>query len=152
MKKKVVLGILAIGIMAMLIIIMRKSSVNVIQSKKSDADIVISDNSFIQETNDIYLNTDDYVDKSVNMEGYIYVYSDDNGVDRYAVVRNTPGCCGSDGLAGLDIYSDFGYPEAGAWVEITGAIKKDTINGMDCPIIYLTDMVEKEEGKKFVTN
>lgn len=152
MKKKIILSVILVGILVAAIIFFGKTGKNAPADNSSKADIVITDNYFIEATNDIYFNVDDYVGKTIFMEGYIYVYSDDEGVEHYAVVRNTPGCCGNDGLAGLDVSSENGYPEAGSWVEVTGELKKDKINGYDTPVIYLTDMKQKEEGQSFVTN
>ena len=56
------------------------------QSSKSDSgkkvDIEITDNFFIEQTNDIFLNLKDYVGKTVKMEGLIYTYIDQNGETR----------------------------------------------------------------------
>ena len=70
----------------------------------------------------------------------------------YAVVRNSPGCCGNDGLAGLDIKYDGEYPEENTWVTIEGRIGKQSIYGESIPIINLTAMQETPVGKTFVEN
>ena len=70
----------------------------------------------------------------------------------YAVVRNSPGCCGNDGLAGLDIKYDGEYPEENTWVTIEGKIEKQSIHGESIPIINLTSMQETPVGKTFVEN
>ena len=49
------------------------------------------------------------------MQGLIYEYNLD-GKKRYAVVRNSPGCCGNDGLAGLDIIYDGECLPHNTWV------------------------------------
>ena len=114
--------------------------------------IQITDNYFIQQTNDIYINSDEYVGKIVKIEGLIYTYEDSNGKTLYAVVRNTPGCCGNDGLAGIDIRYEGDYPKKDIWVEVTGVISKEKINGEDMPIINVSDIKETEKGITFVTN
>ena len=113
----------------------------------------ITDNYFIEQTNDIFYNTDDYIDKTIKIAGLIYNYEDYNsGETYYAVVRNTPGCCGNDGLAGLDIRYDGEYPEENTWVEIVGTIKTDVVAGEEIPAIQVTSIQETEEGTTFVTN
>ena len=80
--------------------------------------VEITDNFFIEQTNDLYLNLNDYIGKTIKIEGLIYSYEDSNGDICYAVVRNTLGCCGNDGLAVLDIRYDEDYPEEDTWVEV----------------------------------
>ncbi|MBQ9267178.1 MAG: hypothetical protein IJ217_02710 [Clostridia bacterium] len=110
----------------------------------------IKENYFIESTNDVYLNLDDYLGRSVKIQGYVYTYRDNNGDICYAVVRNTPGCCGNDGLAGLDIRYAGEYPEEGDWIEVVGIIGKDNIFNSDKPAIYVYHMEETEVGNIFV--
>lgn len=120
--------------------------------KTSNKVIEITDNFFIEQTTDIYLNLEDYIGKTVKIEGLIYQYQDYTGEICYAVVRNTPGCCGNDGLAGLDIRYDGEYPKVDTWVEIEGIIGKDIVLGEEAPAIRITSIKETEKGKTFVTN
>ena len=114
--------------------------------------IEITDNYFIEKTNDIYINIEDYIGKTVKFEGLVYSYQDTEGNTLYAVVRNTPGCCGNDGLAGLDIRYDKEYPKENTWVEVQGAIVAETLDEKKIPAVKVFSMKEKEEGKTFVTN
>lgn len=114
--------------------------------------VEITDNYFIEQTNDVYLNLDDYIGKTIKMQGLIYAYNDSNGDTCYAVVRNTPGCCGNDGLAGLDIRYDGEYPEENTWVEVIGVMGKDTVYHSDVPAIQVASLQETTEGISFVTN
>ncbi len=122
-------------------------------AEKKDDVLEITDNYFIEQTNDIYYNTDEYLDKTIKIAGLIYTYEDYNTGDTYyAVVRNTPGCCGNDGLAGLDIRYDGEYPKENAWVEIEGTLKTDVVAEEEVPAIQVTSITETEEGTSFVTN
>ena len=114
--------------------------------------IEITDNYFIQQTNDIYFNLDDYIGKTIKMEGLIYAYQDTDGDICYAVVRNTPGCCGADGLSGIDIRYDGEYPEFNTWVEVVGVMGTDTVYGSKIPAIQVDTLTPKEIGTTFVTN
>ena len=114
--------------------------------------VEITDNFFIEQTNDLYLNLNDYIGKTIKIEGLIYSYEDSNGDICYAVVRNTPGCCGNDGLAGLDIRYDEDYPEEDTWVEVIGVVGTDTMYGSKIPAIQVSSMTIKEKGTTFVTN
>ena len=112
----------------------------------------IKDNFFIEQTNDIYYNLKDYLGKTIKIEGFIFSYTDNNGEICYSIVRNTPGCSGNDGLAGLDIRYDGEYPELKTWVEVIGVIGKDISYDAEIPAIQVTSIREKEEGTSFVTN
>lgn len=114
--------------------------------------IEITDNYFIEQTNDIYINLEDYIGKRVKFEGLVYSYEDEKGNTLYAVVRNTPGCCGNDGLAGIDVRYDKTYPKEKTWVEVEGIINKETVDNDELPVVIVSSMVEKEEGTTFVTN
>ena len=114
--------------------------------------IEITDNFFIEQTNDVYLNLDSYIGKNIKIEGLIYSYMDTKGNVYYAVVRNTPGCCGNDGLAGVDVRYDKEYPPKDTWVEAVGTIQKENVDGRDIPAIKIITLNTKEKGKDFVTN
>lgn len=123
---------------------------------KANADtnnmIKITDNFFIEQTNDLYLNLNDYIGKTIKIEGLVYSYEGSNGDICYAVIRNTPGCCGSDGLAGLDIRYDEDYPAENTWVEVIGVVGTDEMFGNKIPAIQVASMTIKEKGTTFVTN
>lgn len=107
----------------------------------------IKEKMFIAQINDIYINMNQYEGKTVKFEGLIYNY----GESCY-VMRRTPGCCGNDGKAGLEIKWDKPYMVDDKWVEAIGVIKiEDKIYGAE-PVVYLTSLTEKEErGAEFVT-
>lgn len=121
-------------------------------SAKTEKVIEITDNYFIEQTNDIFINLEDYIGKTVKFEGLIYSYEDTEGNTYYAVVRNTPGCCGNDGLAGLDIRYDKEYPKENTWVEVEGIIEEEMLDETKIPAVKVSSMQEKEEGTTFVTN
>ncbi len=111
--------------------------------------MVLKDNVFIQSTNDMYLNPSFYAGKEMQIDGLIYLDTMDDGTHVY-VVRRTPGCCGSDGLAGLEVKWDGEIPEQDAWVSAKGEWKKSDYapNGW---ILMLNSLEEKEErGNEFV--
>ena len=114
--------------------------------------LTITDNYFIQQANDLYYNINEYLGTTIKIEGFIYYYTDENGDTCYAIVRNSPGCCGNDGLAGVDIRYDEDYPEKDTWVEVVGVLDSDTTFGRTIPVIKVNTMTEKEEGVTFVTN
>ena len=116
-----------------------------------DGIIEIKDEYFIGATNDVYYNLDKYVGRTIKMKGILYVYEAE-GETCYAVVRTSPGCCGNDGLAGLDVKYNGEYPAKDTWVEIVGVVEKEKWQNGDNPILNITSMEETEPGQAFVNN
>lgn len=113
----------------------------------------ITDSFFIEAVNDVYYNIDDYLGKTIKMEGLIYEYAANDSNDIcVAVVRQTPGCCGNDGLSGLDIRYDGEYPAENTWVTVVGVIGTDTVYGETIPVIQVTSLEQTEVGTTFVSN
>ena len=48
-------------------------------SSSKKVDIEITDNFFIEQTNDVYINLKDYIGKTIKMEGFIYTYINEDG-------------------------------------------------------------------------
>ena len=51
-------------------------------SSSKKVDVEITDNFFIEQTNDVYLNLKDYIGKTIKMEGLIYTYIREDGETR----------------------------------------------------------------------
>lgn len=150
--KKTILLILFIGIILGMLALMEKPTISKTGNNKQNTkiDIDITDNYFIAQTNDVYMNFDEYAGKIVRIEGYFYVYQDYNtGENYYAVVRNSPGCCGNDGLAGLDIKYDGEYPAEKTWIRVIGKIEKYSEED-STPVIIVSSLEETQEGTGFV--
>ncbi|MBR2289422.1 MAG: hypothetical protein IJ867_02105 [Clostridia bacterium] len=153
--KKTLLLVLLIAIVLGALALIQKPTVSQAgSSKKSEAnekvDLDITDNYFIAQTNDVYINYDEYEGKTVRMEGYFYVYQDySTGENYYAVIRNAPGCCGNDGLAGLDIKYDGEYPAVNTWIQVIGKIDKYS-EADPTPVIMVSSLQETPEGTGFV--
>jgi uncharacterized membrane protein YcgQ (UPF0703/DUF1980 family) len=81
---------------------------------------------FISQVNDVYLNADDYLGKTIKLEG---LFKQAQGYDKsYCfVLRYGPGCCGADGNVGFEVAWANGkaqsYPAIDSWVEATGVLK-----------------------------
>lgn len=155
--KKILLFILLMTIIIGLVFFIRKPTT--VKSKQTNSnvnkqkiDVDITDNYFIAQTNDVYINYDDYDGKIVRIEGYFYVYQDyKTGQNYYAIVRNSPGCCGNDGLAGLDIKYNGEYPAEKTWIKVIGKISKYSETD-PTPVIIVSSLEETEEGLGFVSN
>jgi putative membrane protein len=124
-------------------------------TKKENTDVVeIGEKMFIAQVNDIYLNSDDYLGKTIKLEG---VFKQSNGEEPYYfVIRYGPGCCGNDGLVGFEVAWDKEkakpYPADDSWVEAEGVLKSYEEQGFQLSYIDLTSLnVLAKRGSETVT-
>jgi len=124
-------------------------------ARKENTDIVeIGDKMFIAQVNDIYLNADDYLGKTIKLEG---VFKQSTGEEPYYfVIRYGPGCCGNDGLVGFEVAWDKEkakpYPADDSWVEAEGVLKYYEEQGFQLSYIDLTSLnVLAKRGAENVT-
>lgn len=92
---------------------------------KPTGDVVeITEKLFIAQTNDIYLNPEDYLGKTIKYEGVFDAYYHEPADETYYyVIRYGPGCCGYDANAGFEVEWDGEYPKSNDWVEATGVLE-----------------------------
>lgn len=94
-------------------------------------DVEIKEKMFISQTNDILVNTDDYLGKDIKMEGMFFAmpYEPTNSMF-YMVARYGPGCCGDDGFVGLEVAwvddaaQEANMPSEEDWVEAIGTLEE----------------------------
>jgi len=92
--------------------------------------VQISERMFVNHVNDIYINTRNYLGKTIKYEGIFMsdlYYGEDDPF--YSVFRYGPGgCCGIDGRVGFEVRWPSGQsrqlPADDSWVEITGVLKE----------------------------
>jgi uncharacterized membrane protein YcgQ (UPF0703/DUF1980 family) len=89
--------------------------------------IEIKERMFATQVNDVYLNADDYLGKTIKLEG---LFKQDEGYDKtYSfVIRYGPGgCCGLDANVGFEVVwaeeQAKPYPKIDSWVEAVGVLK-----------------------------
>jgi zinc transport system permease protein len=123
--------------------------------------VEIKEKMFIAQTNDIYLNAEDYMGKTIKLQGLFKLARYETREAPYCfVLRYGPGCCGYDGNAGFEVAWDLGggdsaeaaYPKEDDWVEAVGQLKSYVED--DYPYLYiaLTSLnVLDERGAEFVT-
>lgn len=101
------------------------TDINTLPSSDATSDIIeISEKVFIAQTNDIYINTDDYLNRIIKYEGIFQAYHYDvTDTTYYSVIRYGPGCCGFDANAGFEVEWDGDYPEQNDWVEAVGTLE-----------------------------
>lgn len=122
---------------------------------KSDSGVFeIKEKMFIAQCNDIYLNPDDYKNKTIKLEGMYDESIDQKTKQTYHyVIRNGPGCCGNDGVAGFEILYDGKPPKRNDWIEVIGKVEIIEENGNEYVVLRLSKLtVLDKRGAEFVTN
>ncbi len=124
-------------------------------------DIEIKEKMFIAQTNEIYLNAEDYIGSNITLEGLFKTQESwVEGGDPYCfVLRYGPGCCGADGNAGFEVAwnkdnpaaQEAPYPAVDEWVRAEGTLS--FYEEDDYPYLYIRlDSLEtlEERGAEFV--
>jgi zinc transport system permease protein len=118
-------------------------AITLIKNSDSTSTVEIKEKMFIAQVNDVYLNPEDYLGKTIKLEG-LFIFEQYAGYENpYCfVIRYGPGCCGNDGNAGFEVAWDAppdeekSYPEPNAWVEATGMLTTYEEDGY--PYLYLS--------------
>jgi zinc transport system permease protein len=121
--------------------------------------VEIKEKMFIAQTNDIYLNPEDYMGRTIKLEGIFTSEQYEGRESPYCfVIRYGPGCCGNDGSAGFEVAWDETagtgetWPAPDDWVEATGVLKTYEEDGY--PYLYLSLAALRtmdQRGAEFVT-
>jgi uncharacterized membrane protein YcgQ (UPF0703/DUF1980 family) len=88
--------------------------------------VEIKEKMFLAQVNDVYLNPEDYMGKTIKLEG---LFKEEQGYEKsYCfVLRYGPGCCGNDGNVGFEVAwaaeQAQSYPAENSWVEAAGVLK-----------------------------
>ena len=124
-RNSLIIAAVVIAITVSFLVIYNARSRN--ESSVATGDVIeIKEKMFISQVNDVYLNKDDYLGKTIKLEGLFKV---EQGYDKsYCfVLRYGPGCCGFDGNVGFEVAWDKEkekpYPGEDSWVEATGELK-----------------------------
>ena len=123
-------------------------------------DLVIREKMFIAQVNDVYINRNDYMGKTIKLEG-IFLYGEAGGREYCYVIRNGPGCCGDDGQVGFEVSwlppdevletNRSAYPNRNDWVEAQGELKRYEEFGQGFLYLALSDLkVLDKRGAEFV--
>ncbi|GHU30359.1 hypothetical protein FACS1894172_03480 [Spirochaetia bacterium] len=115
--------------------------------------VEIKEKMFIAQTNDVYLNPEDYLGKTIKLEG---LFKSDTYLDAdtayHFVLRYGPGCCGTDGNAGFEVAWDQAYPQEDEWVEAVGLLSSYEEDGYPYLYIQLSSLnVLENRGAEFVS-
>jgi len=116
--------------------------------------VEIREKMFIAQTNDIYINKNDYLGKTIKYEGVFDTSMwRGNGKIYHFVIRLGPGCCpGDNSAAGFEVIWDKGYPKKNDWVEAAGVLEEYDDDGVPSLRLALTSLkVLAKRGKEKVT-
>jgi uncharacterized membrane protein YcgQ (UPF0703/DUF1980 family) len=126
-------------------------------SDRSGEVVEIPEKLFLAQLNDICLNPDDYMGKTIKYQGMLtFYYWDETDKNYYLVYRQSPGCCGADGQAGFEVIwpegVDKGYPNENDWCEVVGTLESYVEFGQTYLRIRLESLtVLQERGLEFVS-
>ncbi|GHV95432.1 hypothetical protein AGMMS50293_17520 [Spirochaetia bacterium] len=134
-----------------------------VKSSEENTVIEIREKMFIAQTNDVYLNPEDYIGKTIKLEGLFKAEQYAENTPLYCfVLRYGPGCCGSDGNAGFEVAwneqrstaptAAKTYPNIDDWVEAVGVLKTYEEDGYPYLYLALTDLtILDQRGVEYVT-
>jgi len=113
------------------------------KAEKNDV-IEIRETMFLTQTQEIYVNSKDYLGKTVKLEG-IFISHEWNGAFWHYVIRYAPDvCCGDVANVGFEVKwpgnSGELYPENNSWVEATGILKIYDDNALRTLCLELTSL------------
>lgn len=130
-----------------------------IASAKSTKIIELTDKFYVTYINDIFYNQDDYLGKTLRLQGAYMkaTYNLGNSKKKQIdfVYRNGPGCCGNDGaMCGFEFENTNKVTlKDDDWIEVTGVLETYEENGLSfLRLANCTVTVMKKRGNINVYN
>jgi putative membrane protein len=94
-----------------------------------DGEVIdITEKMYVTYINEIYTNTEDYIGKTIKIEGmFAAQFIEETGNTYYYVYRTGPGCCGNDGsMCGFEFTYGGPMPAENDWIEVVGKLRTYT--------------------------
>ena len=118
----------------------------------------IKEKMFFQQCNDVYINVDDYLGRTVRLEGMYmcrdFKFPNSEGVQvAHYVYRKAFICCNDDGIIGfMVLLDDCPAPKQNEWVEATGKVEiiAPEIDGGIVVLRLMSLNVMDKRGAEFV--
>ena len=112
--------------------------------------INITEDMYVTWVNEIYINRDDYIGKTVVIEGmYAPYFVEEEDTTYNLVYRVGPGCCGDDGeMCGFEFEYDGDLPEENDWIEVEGVLGYYEVDGNQYLTLKDSKMTVKDERGK----
>ncbi|WP_143452480.1 TIGR03943 family putative permease subunit [Sporanaerobium hydrogeniformans] len=109
-------------------------------------DVFVGDINFVAQLDAIFNEIDDYIGKTIHMEGLVTTVAENDLGYKYAITRyyDLP-----DGdhfhtiSVGLNCTYDGSWPKEGSWAQIEGIIETIDIDGEAYPIVRVTKLTPK---------
>jgi uncharacterized membrane protein YcgQ (UPF0703/DUF1980 family) len=96
----------------------------------------IGEKMFVGQMNDIYLNPNEYLGKTIRYEGFFTFFENSETGQRYdAVIRNGPGCCGYDSSVGFEVDWKGDLPAVDDWCSVEGVVDLYQEEGLDYIVV-----------------
>ena len=109
-------------------------------TEEMPVDVEVTEKMFLAQISDINLNSEDYLGKVIALEGMFMTVDYGTGGPVYHLVyRKSPGCCGNDGITGLEVVWDdpaTAFPAENTWVRAVGTLEQYTEE--DMPYLQLS--------------
>lgn len=123
---------------------------NTLPSIIKNNDIIIKDESFITQLDDIFINLDDYIGKTLKIQGIVKVIDDSN----FSIIRLYDMAHDDhthEVFVGIDANYSGHIPPEDTWVEASGVIDKQFKDGKEEPILKIQIISTIEPGQEKVT-
>lgn len=140
-----------------LLLVLASASMLPVRAETADVhiDLEVREKMFLAQINEIFINMNDYLGKTIALEGmFSTVSGGDGGPVYHLVYRKSPGCCGNDGIAGLEVLWDdpnATYPTENDWVRAVGVLEQYDENGTPYLRLRLISLdVKTDRGLEFV--
>ena len=117
-----------------------------------NVDVIISDENFITDMDEVFNNIDDYIGKTMKVEGFIGSIDGDNFkvLRLYDMAHDDHS---HEVTVGVNAIYDGEVPAEDTWVEIIGVIIKEVVDGREQPVIKVSRLEKKfTHGKTKVYN
>ena len=129
-------------------------SVSLAGSPADKETVEVKEKFFIQQCEYIYMNAGDFENRIIKIEGLCDI-REGNGEKRYYVYRNTPGCCGNDGMIGFRfLYKGDEKLALKDWIAVTASLNigKDSFGLTTIVLDAMEVTIREERGAEFVRN
>ncbi|MFV0516013.1 MAG: hypothetical protein ACK5MV_01285 [Aminipila sp.] len=98
-----------------------KNNVSEVDDKNT---VKITEKLYLSYINDIYTNPEDYLGKTIELEGMFGFELWEDKAYNY-VYRIGPGCCGNDGaMCGFEFTTDNDLPNSNDWIKVSGTLEQ----------------------------
>ena len=109
--------------------------------------VEVTEDMFVTFVNEIYTNSEDYLGRTIRLQGmFASAYDEPSGSTYSYVYRVGPGCCANDGsMCGFEFSWDGEMPKTDEWIEVTGTLDEYEQDGLTYLTLRAKTVEEKAE-------